>query len=91
MEVEVFGMAGIPEGAVPGGLPSDGAEPSIIIWPCLACLHVVLVVHKCRQRICVHLLPLLNCPRESLQMARDSHSVEAASSISPVSACFVHF
>lgn len=90
MEVEVFGMAGIPEGAVPGGLPY-GAEPSIFIWPCLACLHVALVVPKCRQRICVYLLLLLNCPRESLQMTRDSHSVEAASSISPVNARSLHF
>ena len=30
MEVEVFGMAGIPEGAVPGGPPSNGAEPSTL-------------------------------------------------------------
>ena len=45
-------MAGIPEGAVPGGPPPDGAAPSVSFWPCLACLHVALC---CAQVSAAHL------------------------------------
>ncbi len=59
MEVEVFGMAGIPEGAVPGGPPPDGAQPSILhdiashacIW--------LLAVPDDWQCFCMRVLPLL--------------------------------
>ena len=47
-------------------------------------------VPKCRQRICVYLLPLLDCPREILHTTTDLHSVGSALSMSPDSACSVH-
>ena len=90
MEVEVFGMAGIPEGAVPGGPPPDGAAPSVSFGPTSHASMWRSAVPKCWQRICVYLLPLLACPREILHMTTDLHSVGAALSMSPGSACSVH-
>lgn len=91
MEVEVFGMAGIPEGAVPGGPPPDGAaRHQSLFGPASHACMWRSAVPKCRQRICVYLLPLLDCPREILHMTTDLHSVGAALSMSPDSACSVH-